>query len=52
MTKVAEVATEVATKAIRRVLTQEDQQRLFEESMNELRAAGQERQDETAGIRS
>jgi F-type H+-transporting ATPase subunit b len=46
-TSAADVAADIATRAIGRSLTPEDQHRLVEEAMNELREAGQKRLEET-----
>ncbi len=51
-TKAADIAADIAGKAIRRSLTEDDQRRLVEESMNELRVAGEARLKETNGARA
>src|SRR5262249_51818420 len=48
-TKTADLATEIAGKAVGRELTGEDHQRLIDEAMKELQAAGQSRVKEVSG---
>jgi F-type H+-transporting ATPase subunit b len=52
--KAADIAADIAGKAIRRSLTEEDRRRLVEEAMNELRVAGEARirERQTDGARS
>jgi len=51
-TKTADIAAEIAGKAIRRALTEDDQRRLVEEAMSELRVAGEARLRERDGART
>jgi len=48
----AQLATLVASKAIRRQLNHDDQRQLVDEALAELREAGNERQRQVAGVRA
>jgi F0F1-type ATP synthase membrane subunit b/b' len=52
LTKAADLATTIAGKAIRRSLTAEDQQRLAEVALNEMREEGAGHVNEIAGSHS